>query len=64
MSKKQKKKPHFLHSAKIELYVMEILLEAADQVATWDHKTRSEYIRGLILEDVRRRGALSKGGEK
>jgi metal-responsive CopG/Arc/MetJ family transcriptional regulator len=42
----------------VQVQMTRELREAADKVARWDLMDRSEYIRSLILADVRRRNAL------
>lgn len=50
---------------KVEIMMKRSLVKAADTVAGWDQKDRSEYVRGLITDDTRRRGALPRNeGEK
>lgn len=45
----------------VEIRMSPDLIEAADTVAGWDHKTRSQYFRDLVLRDARLRGLLKPG---
>jgi len=63
MAKKRKKVEKALDWILVQVEMTRDLREAADKVAGWDRKTRSQYIRDLILEDVRRRGAFSQKEE-
>jgi len=56
MKKGSKKKEKPLDFVLVQVQMTRELRDAADKVARWDQKDRSEYIRELILEDVRRRG--------
>jgi hypothetical protein len=64
MSKRRKKVSKPLDFVLVQVLMTRELRDAADQVARWDQKDRSEYIRELILSDVRRRGALPRQGEE
>jgi len=55
---KRKKKEGKRPAVKLQVWMDLEMLNAAMQVAKWDHKTLSVYVRELILQDVRRRGAL------
>jgi len=58
MTKKRRKEEKPLDFVLIQVQMTRDLRDAADKVARWDQKDRSEYIRELILQDVRRRHAL------
>ena len=64
MNKKRRKVRKPLDFVLVQVQMTRELREAADQVAKWDQKDRSEYIRELILTDVRRRGLCRPEGER
>jgi hypothetical protein len=64
MRKKRGKKERRKIPTKLQIWADLELVNAAMKVAQWDHKTLSQYIRDLILEDVRSRGALPRRGEE